>query len=382
MSWFSGLACGRCDTPHDHHRVQRTCTACGGPLLAQYDFDRVAPTLADVLARRPSQHRLFELSPLAGGLDAPTLGEGATPLVPVPRLGEALGLSNLLVKDEAQNPTASFKARGMAAAMARAKELGITAVCLPSAGNAGGAAAAYGAMLDMEVHVYVPKSTPAPIVAETRAFGAHVTLIDGTIADAGRELAPVAEERGWFPLSTLREPYRIEGKKVMGFELLYDLGALPDVIVYPTGGGTGLIGMAKAFDEMERLGWIDGRRPRMISVQTAGCAPIVRAFEQGLETAPTWEAPEMTAAFGLRVPGALGDFLILRAVRESGGVALAIEEADLLECTELLAKRAGIQGSAEGGACVAAVRRLRSEGAIAEDDRVVVFNTGHALKYG
>lgn len=382
MTWFSGLACGRCDAPHDRHRIQRTCTACGGPLLAQYDFDRVAPSLADVLARRPGQNRLFELSPLSGGIEAPTLGEGATPLVPVPRLGAALGANRLFVKDEAQNPTASFKARGMAAAMGRAKELGIEAVCLPSAGNAGGAAAAYGAMHGIEVHVYVPKSTPAPIVAETRALGANVTLIDGTIADAGHALAPVAEENGWFPLSTLREPYRIEGKKVMGFELLYDLGVLPDAVVYPTGGGTGLIGMYKAFDEMERLGWIDSRRPKMISVQTAGCAPIVRAFEQGLESAPPWEAPDLTAAFGLRVPGALGDFLILRAVRESNGTAIAIAEEDLLAGAQDMARLSGLQGAAESGACVAAVRQLIGNGFLGADETIVIFGTGHALKYG
>ncbi|MEL7368556.1 MAG: threonine synthase, partial [Myxococcota bacterium] len=311
MDNLDHLECGRCHHIHDPHVPQRTCTKCGGPLLARYRWPSPAPTLQDVLARPPGQERLHELSPLGG--KARSLGEGATPLVAAPRLAEAMGLPELLIKDEAQNPTSSFKARGMAAAMACAHALGIKAVCLPSAGNAGGAAAAYGALYGIEVHVYVPDSTPAPIVAETRALGAQVTLIDGTIADAGRALAPEAKKNDWFPLSTLREPYRIEGKKVMGYELVYDLGVVPDVIVYPTGGGTGLIGMWKAFDEMERLGWIDGRRPKMISVQTAGCAPIVRAFEQGLDHAPVWENPERTVAYGLRVPGALGDFLILEA---------------------------------------------------------------------
>lgn len=381
MSWIDGLACGRCHHPHDHSVAQRTCEACGGPLLARYAIADERPSIADVLSRRPGQHRLFELSPLAGGIDAPTLGEGATPLVPTPRLGAAIGAHDLYVKDEAQNPTGSFKARGMSTAMAKCKELGIEAVCLPSAGNAGGAAAAYGAMLGIEVHVYVPRSTPRAIVDETRALGAEVTLVDGTIADAGKALAAVAEASGWFPLSTLREPYRIEGKKVMGFELFYDLGRLPDAIVYPTGGGTGLIGMVKAFDEMEALGWIDARRPKMISVQTSGCAPIVRAYEKGLDHAPVWEDPEMTAAFGLRVPGALGDFLILRAVRETGGRAVAIRETELLEGQRQLATKAGIWGSAEGGACVAAVEQLIVGNLLSAEETIVVFNTGHALKY-
>lgn len=325
---------------------------------------------------------MFELSPSERGADVPTLGEGATPLFSSGRLGESFGLTQLLIKDEAQNPTASFKSRGMAAAVARAAELGLEAVCLPSAGNAGGAAAAYGALHGLEVHVYIPSSTPDAIVAETRALGARVTLVEGTIADAGHALAPIAAENGWFSLATLKEPYRLEGKKIMGYELLYDLGRLPDVIIYPTGGGTGLIGMWKAFDEMEALGWIGGERPRMVSVQSAGCAPMVRAFEQGLDHAPVWEDPELTAAFGLRVPGALGDFLILRALRESEGTAVAVSEEDVLAHTEMIATRLGLQSSPEGGACVAAVSELKDRGWLAADETVVVFNTGHGLKYG
>jgi len=322
-----------------------------------------------------------ELAPSARGADAPTLGEGAPPLVPAARLGDALGLPHLLIKDEAQNPTASFKARGMAAAMARAAELGVEAACLPSAGNAGGAAAAYGALHGIEIHVYVPASTPAPIVAETRALGARVRLIDGTIADAGAALKAVAADRGWFSLATLKEPYRLEGKKVMGFELLYDLGRLPDAILYPTGGGTGLIGMWKAFDEMQAMGWIGPERPRMYSVQTAGCAPMVRAFEQGLEVAPVWEDPAVTTAFGLRVPGALGDFLILDALRASGGGAVAVAEDAIAAGTAEMATLLGLQGSPEGGACVAASRTLMARGELSAQDRVVIFNTGHGLKY-
>ncbi len=380
-SLLTHLQCGRCDADYAPNQPWRTCNECGGPLLARYRITRGAVALRTVMSRRPGQHRLAELSPLQSANPA-TLGEGATPLIRAEGLGVDLDLPNLLIKDEAQNPTGSFKARGMAVAVARARELGIGQVCLPSAGNAGGAASAYGALHGLDVHVYVPASTPAPILWECRALGAEIVTIDGTIADAGKALAPVAEENGWFPLSTLKEPYRIEGKKVMGFELLYDLGRLPDVIIYPTGGGTGLIGMWKAFDEMEQLGWIGPERPRMVSVQTSGCAPIVRAFKKKQRTAAPIKNPKRTAAFGLRVPGALGDFLILDAVRRSGGTAIAIDEADLQADTRTMARRLGLQGSAEGGACVAAARQLRSSGWIKRPETVVIFNTGHAMKYG
>lgn len=373
------LECGRCGHLHNPLDPQRTCIACGGPLLARYHWPAHIPSLPEVLHRPPGQERLHELSPL-GGM-ARSLGEGATPLIHAPRLVDFLGLPKLLIKDESQNPTGSFKSRGMAAAMGCAHALGIKAVCLPSAGNAGGAAAAYGALYGIEVHVYIPDSTPYPIAKEVESLGAHITRIPGTIADAGHALSSVAEAQKWFPLSTLREPYRIEGKKVMGFELVYDLGRLPDAIIYPTGGGTGLIGMWKAFDEMEQLGWIDSRRPKMISVQTSACAPIVRAFNQGLDHAPTWENPEKTAAYGLRVPGALGDFLILDAVRKSGGTAIAISEQDLLEATTLLHRLSGLQGAEETGACIAAAQQLLTSGLLSSSDEIVVFNTGHALKY-
>lgn len=380
-SLLDHLLCGRCEARYRPNKPWRTCNECGGPLLARYRITRGAVRLAQVLGRPPGQNRLAELSPLQAARP-PSLGEGATPLLRAEGLGVELDLPNLLIKDEAQNPTGSFKARGMAAAIGRARELGIGQVCLPSAGNAGGAAAAFGALHGLDVHVYVPVSTPAPILAECRALGAHVVTVEGTIADAAAALKPVAEAEGWFPLSTLREPYRIEGKKVMGFELLYDLGRLPDVILYPTGGGTGLIGMWKAFDEMEQLGWIGSERPRMVSVQTAGCAPIVRAFKKKQETATPIAKPAMTAAFGLRVPGALGDFLILRALRESSGTAIAVAEEALRAGTRTMATRLGLQGSAEGGACVAAARQLRSAGWMKRDELVVLVNTGHALKYG
>ncbi len=380
-SLLTHLQCGRCEARYDFRRPWRTCTECGGPLLARYAIEPGRVALRTVLTRRPGQARLPELSPVQGA-DMPTLGEGATPLLRGHGLGVDLDLPNLLIKDEAQNPTCSFKARGMALATARARELGIGRVCLPSAGNAGAAAAAYGALHGLDVHVYVPASTPAPILAEVRALGAHVVTVKGTIADAGAALKPVAEEQGWFPLSTLREPYRIEGKKVMGYELLYDLGRLPDVILYPTGGGTGLIGMWKAFDEMEALGWIGPERPRMVVVQTSGCAPIVKAFKRKRrDGADPIRNPKKTAAYGLRVPGALGDFLMLQCLFASRGTAIAIDEPDLLAGTKAMATKLGLQGSPEGGACVAAARQLRSSGWIARNEVAVIFNTGHALNY-
>ncbi|MAG55481.1 MAG: threonine synthase [Planctomycetes bacterium] len=374
------LACGRCEHSHDPHQPQGVCTACGGPLLARYDIGAETVPLTTVLGRVPGQVRCPETYPTNAGGTTPTLGEGATPLVPGGRLADALRIPRLLVKDEAQNPTGSFKSRGMAAAMARAAELGLATVCLPSAGNAGGAAAAYGALHGIRVVIYLPDSTPAAIDRECQDLGADVVRVPGTIADAGHALA-AARTDDWFSLATLREPYRVEGKKVMGYELLYDLGSLPDVILYPTGGGTGLVGMWKAFDEMQALGWIGDERPRMVCVQTAGCAPMVRAFEQELDTAPAWENAEPTTAFGLRVPGALGDFLILRALRASNGTAIAIGEPAMADDTSAIATQLGLHSSPEGGACVAAARQLRESGWIGETDVVVIFNTGHALKY-
>ena len=378
--WLLDLACGRCAREHSAGRPQNTCTSCGGPLLCRYRIEPGALPLDRILSRPAGQNRLFELMPTAAGM-TPTLGEGATPLLTAPRLADLLDLPNLRIKDESQNPTCSFKARGMATAMARVRELGIGAVCLPSAGNAGGAAAAYGALLGIEVHVFVPESTPGPLRAEIAAHGAQVTTVAGSIADAAAALDPEAARHGWFSLATLREPYRVEGKKVMGFELLYDLGRLPDAIVYPTGGGTGLIGMWKAFDEMEALGLIGSARPRMFAVQAEACAPLPRAFDAGLDTMPAWEAPGATAAYGLRVPGALGDGLMLKALRKSRGAAIAVGEKELLEGARLLATHAGLFASAEGGATVAAARRLLASGALHRRDTVVLFNTGHALKY-
>ena len=331
------------------------------------------PPLDDILARPAGQYRFHEVLPTAAGPATPSLGEGATPLV----IAEQLGV---LVKDEAQNPTGSFKARGMAVALARAAELGLTEFVVPSNGNAGGAAAAYAVHLGLKVEVIVPAATPSGLIGEPESYGAKVTVIDGTISDAG-QVASGKGADGLFNLATLREPFRVEGKKMMGYEMFWDLGHLPDVIVYPTGGGTGLVGMVKAFDEMETLGWIGSERPRMVAVQVEGCAPIVRAFHAGEDHAEPWEDPDPTVAFGLRVPSAIGDRLMLEGLRSTGGTAVAVSEAELLEGTDRLAREAGIWGTPEGGACLAAVDKLKASGWIDPEDTVVVFNTAAAAKY-
>ena len=334
------------------------------------------PSLAEVVGRPPGQFRFHEVLPTEAGAATPTLGEGATPVIRADRLGRGVW-----VKDESQNPTGSFKARGMAVAIARNKELGATEFCLPSNGNAGGAAAAFGALHGVMIDVAIPANTPRPLVDETLAFGAAVTLVDGTIADAAAIQKEKAEANGWFSLGTLDEPYRVEGKKMMGYEILWDLEGLPDVIFYPTGGGTGLVGMVKSFDEMEQLGWIGSERPRMVAVQVAGCAPIVRAFHAGDERAAPWEEPEETAAYGLRVPSAIGDRLMLEGLRQTNGTAIAVTEDELLAGTSRLATEAGIWGSPEGGACLAAHERLVDSGWIRPEETVVLFNTGSATKY-
>ncbi len=315
-----------------------------------------------------------------------TLGEGFTPLVPARRLGAELGLGRLYIKDEAVNPTGSFKARGMSVAVSVAASLDVRVVAAPSAGNAGAALAAYGARAGMEVRLFLPETTPVPFVQESRRLGASIRLVPGSIADAAtamrQEMGPAAADgRGWFDLSTLREPFRVEGKKTMGYEIAEQLDfVLPDVIIYPTGGGTGLIGMWKAFDEMRDLGWIGAKRPRMIAVQASGCAPLVRAFEQGRETAEAWRDP-VTVAWGLRVPSSLGDFLILRAVRDSGGAAVVVEDSEMIDAAAMIGSREGIEACPEGGAALAALRRLRAEGKVKADDTIVLFNTGTGLKY-
>jgi threonine synthase len=326
--------------------------------------------------------RYRELLPLFDGETPVTLGEGFTPLFHARALGATLGLERLYIKDESLNPTNSFKARGQSAAITRAKYLGATTIALPTAGNAGNAAAAYSAAAGLACEVFIPKDAKRPFVDECRLYGANVTLVDGLITDAGRICAETGGPRGWYDVSTLKEPYRIEGKKTMAYELAEQMNwEWPDWIIYPTGGGTGMVGMWKAFDEIERIGWVKkAKRPRMVSVQAENCAPIVRAFEQGTEKAQPWEQAS-TIADGLRVPRAIGDFLILRAVRESGGTALAVTDRSMVEGMLAIGKHAGVSAAPEGGAAWVAIQRLAETGAIKPQESVVLFNTGGALKY-
>jgi threonine synthase len=355
----------------------------GKPLFARYDLEALKGrfTPEAVAGRRADLWRYEEVLPVRDPGCQVALGEGWTPMLDAPRTAARFGVRRVWVKDEGQNPTGSFKARGLGLAVSRALELGVREVALPSAGNAGSAAAAYGAAAGLQVHVVVPNDTPAPILEETEALGADLQLLDGLITDCGKVVKRGVEEHGWFDLSTLKEPYRVEGKKTMGYELFEQLGGrLPSAIVYPTGGGTGLIGMWKAFDEMEQLGWIGPERPKMFTVQATGCAPIVRAWERGDDEAGVWEGATTYAA-GLRVPGAVGDFLILRALRESGGGAVAVTDSAMREWVHKMGADTGVFAAPEGGATGAAVPMLMDMGLIVEDDEVVLFNTGSGLKY-
>ena len=325
--------------------------------------------------------RYAPLLPLQDPANRVTFDEGWTPLLPAPRLGHQIGCSRLLVKDESTNPTGTFKARGMTAAVSMAKELGVKRLAAPSAGNAASALAAYAARAGLEAHLFMPRDVPRANAIECDSMGARVTLVDGLISDCGRIVAQRREAEGWFDVSTLKEPYRVEGKKTMGLELAEQLGwRLPDAIFYPTGGGVGLIGMWKAFNELEQLGWIGPARPKMVAVQASGCAPIVRAWETGDTESQFWEKAS-TVASGLRVPKAIGDFLVLAAIRESGGTAVAIEDDEMLAAGQLLAETEGIFAAPEGAACVAAARRLVLDGFLASDDELVIYNTGTGLKY-
>ena len=377
------LECGWCGKSYSSDELQRLSPCCERPLLPRYDLKAIAKTFKPekLAGREPTLWRYREILPVKDPAYAISLGEGYTPLVDAPRLARELKVERLWIKDEGQNPTGSFKARGLVMAVARAYELGVRELAIPSAGNAGSAAAAYAAAAGMPIHVIVPKDTPKPIVEETRALGADLTLIDGLITDAGAQVAAGVKQHGWFDLSTLKEPYRLEGKKTMGYELFEQLGGrLPDVIVYPTGGGTGLIGMWKAFAEMEEMGWIGSERPKMIVVQASGCAPMVRAWENGERTAPMWENAH-TYASGLRVPRAVGDFLIIGAVNESGGAAVMVPDEAMAEHVQLMGRMTGIFAAPEGGATSAAIPLLLERGHIRPDEEIVLFNTGSGLKY-
>ncbi|MGD9590178.1 MAG: threonine synthase [Pyrinomonadaceae bacterium] len=378
------LECALCGLRHETGVVQNLCVECGKPLLVRYDLYRAGQTLTrdSLSSRQSSLWRYAEVLPVEDPANIVSFGEGWTPLLKANALARRLPLElNLFIKDEGQNPTQSFKARGMTMAISMANELGVKKVAVPSAGNAAGAMAAYAARAGMEAFIFMPDDTPAANVIECRQTGANVTLVNGLITDCGKIVAERKEAEGWFDVSTLKEPYRVEGKKTMGYELAEQLGwRLPDVILYPTGGGTGLIGMWKAFDEMEAMGWIGPDRPRMVSVQSATCAPIVRAFEAGERFADEFENAA-TVASGLRVPKAIGDFLILDAVRASGGTAIAVTDEELVAAVGEIGAAEGIFAAPEGAACLPALRKLIERGEVREGDEVVIFNTGSGVKY-
>jgi threonine synthase len=373
------LECSACARKFDPGIEQHLCT-CGKPLLARYDLRRAAATLTMVnLKTRPSTlWRYAEVLPSGPPV---TLGEGMTPLIPIPRLGTALGLERLFVKDEGLNPTGSFKARGMTAAVTRAKQLGAKALAAPTAGNAGGALAAYAAAAGIPAVIVMPADTPSANVMECQAFGAKVVLLNGLISDCGKYVAQHKDAEGWYDVSTLKEPYRVEGKKTMGYELWEQFsGKLPDVILYPTGGGVGLIGMCKAFDEMQEMGWIGAQRPRMVAVQAEGCAPIVKAWEAHRTSAEFFQNAA-TLASGLRVPGPLGDLMILSMLKQTHGTALTVTDEEMLQAGRELASQEGIFAAPEGAATLSATRKLATSGWIKPGDSVVLFNTGTGYKY-
>jgi threonine synthase len=376
------LECSACGRRHEWARLQNLCVSCHKPLLAIIDLaairklDDLKPS--SFQAREKTLWRYREVLPLPGDVEPVSLGEGGTPLLPGERFADDI---DLWIKDESLNPTQSFKARGMAVAVSMAKHLGATKLAAPSAGNAGGALAAYAARAGLEAHIFMPRDTPRANIVECHELGAHVTLIDGLITDCGAEIARRKEKEGWFDLSTLKEPYRVEGKKTLGYELAEQCHwQLPDIILYPTGGGTGLIGMWKAFDEMEALGWIGKERPRMFAVQAAGCAPIVRAFNQGEESAAEFPNAS-TIASGLRVPKAIGDYLILKILRQSNGGAIAVDDAEMIRTAREVGSKEGLFVCPEAAACFAALKSLRSARQINAGERVVIFNTGSGIKY-
>jgi threonine synthase len=381
--FLTHLECTKCAAVYPADQLMTTCPACGKVLFARYDLAAAAAAMTpQALAARPwDLSRYQEILPLQAPAAAPSLGEGGTPLHEAPRLAAEFGFDRLLVKDESLNPTGSFKARGLAMAVARAKELGATTVALPSAGNAAAATAAYAARAGLQAVVAMPKDAPRAMLAECQAYGADVLLVDGLIDDCGKVIRAGSAAFGWFDVSTLREPYRAEGKKTMGLEIAEQLGwRLPHAVIYPTGGGTGIVGMWKAFDELEAMGLIGPKRPKMIVVQAEGCAPIVRAFDTGADHAERW-ANAATIAPGIRVPAAIADYLILAAVRESGGTALTVSDAELLDGMRLAARGEGLFVSPESGAAIIAARKLRESGFLRGAELTVIFATGAGLMH-
>jgi threonine synthase len=384
LSYLSQLQCSGCGREYSHTEIHTYCPDCQSPLLSVYDLDQVREHVdRDQIARRKKgMWRWSELLPVLKKENQIFLGEGDTPLLTLPHLENELGLSHLYVKDESSNPTGSFKARGLAAAVSKAKELGVEKVIIPTAGNAGGAMAAYAARAGLKAHIFMPKDTPFANIEESRMAGAEVVLVDGLISDAAGMAGIKAREEGWFDVSTFKEPYRVEGKKVMGYELAEAFDwSLPDVIIYPTGGGTGLVGMWKAFDELEKLGWLENtKRPRMVSVQADGCAPVVKAFEAKASFCDFWINAH-TIASGLRVPKSFADSLILQDIYASQGTAIAVSDEAILESQKQLAQAEGIFAAPEGAATLAALKELIQQKWVQSDERIILFNTGSGLKY-
>ena len=383
-SFISHLECSGCGEKYSHAEVHTFCPNCQSCLLPRYDLEavRIRVDRDEIALRSRGMWRWQELLPVVNPENHIFLGEGDTPLLSLPRVQEQLGLSNLYVKDESSNPTGSFKARGLAAAISKAKELGVEKVIIPTAGNAGGAMAAYAARAGLKAHIFMPKDTPFANIEESRMAGAEVVLVDGLISDAAGMAGEKARAEGWLDVSTFKEPYRVEGKKVMGYELAEAFEwELPDVIVYPTGGGTGLVGMWKAFDELEQLGWLNNvRRPRMVSVQAEGCAPVVRAFQAGASFCDFWTGAQ-TIASGLRVPKSFADHLIMQGIYDSHGSAIAVSDETILQSQKELARAEGIFAAPEGAATLAALKTLVEQKWVSPNERIVLFNTGSGLKY-
>ena len=384
MTYLTELQCSECGKLFDPGVIQTYCQDCQAPLLARYDLEKASRSLdRDAFRVRPrGMWRWHELLPVHDEQNRISLGEGDTPLMTLPRLGAELGLKHLYVKDESLNPTGSFKARGLSAAVSKAKELGVKKIIIPTAGNAGGAMAAYAARSGIQACIYMPKDTPIANMEESRIAGAQVILIDGLISEAAGMAGVKAREEGWFDVSTFKEPYRTEGKKIMGYELAEEFHwRLPDVIIYPTGGGTGLVGMWKAFAEMEAMGWLnDANRPRMVSVQAEGCAPVIKAFEKGAQFCDYWVGAQ-TIASGLRVPKSFADQIILRESRDSHGNAVAVSDEEIILAQKQLAANEGIFAAPEGAATLAALLHLKESGWVKPDEWIVIFNTGTGLKY-
>jgi threonine synthase len=384
MSYITYLLCNDCGQHYDPNKIQTFCPDCQSPLLAQYDLEKARQHLDrdEFRHRLTGMWRWHEVLPVNDPKNMLTLGEGDAPLLHLPRLGEQLSLTQLYVKEEGQNPTGSFKARGLSAAISKAKELGVRRVIIPTAGNAGGAMAAYAARGGMEAYIFMPKDTPSANVEESRIAGATVMLIDGLISEAAGMAGEKARAEGWFDVSTFKEPYRCEGKKIMGYELAEAFGwELPDVIIYPTGGGTGLVGMWKAFDEMAAMGWLESsKRPRMVAVQAEGCAPVVKAYETGTPFCDFWIGAH-TLASGLRVPKSFADHIILKDIKDSHGCAVSVTDEEIVQAQHRLASMEGIFAAPEGAATLAALEELVRRGWVQHDEKIVIFNTGTGLKY-